>query len=656
MASKKSGDGKDNSVPLLEASCRENEPSSYAVTAGANYRLLSCRHETVRNGDVHQLSVDEPSSTELLHHYSLFMDNAGIVSLAFPLQSNANNHQPVLDIQDSVTDQQSTGSGFPLNGIDAVSMVHSEHDSLDIEHVEHAVKAVNGKDRHHHSGLCNHGDNEVQLETCATPRSNSLESPVFEFVGAVGGYVNGYSTTREYVSSELSEPTQDTYSTNTAEAYHFAVCDRVSNNESNLRDTLDSSELYKVANHNFHRSVPHSALESVTCGAEASGFTNLGASCGDAASDFCLDDYIDADMHLSPVAGSLSMSSSSLSDDEDLAVTEQDCNRELKTYCNTVMKDNNCLHSSVEDCQNVFPEQLNLGRLTNNSVLSPNGSSVDFSHTSRERVYVAQMLQSSGHPSSSSFDSLPASLPSPCGNFTDNGEASSVLHEQFCFADTQLVSGLHVGDCLFNSEKTVENNGCMQHQKMVESHWLSMSGNSELDSFGLECKACSNVTNYRRPESSSHLFDEVESNVPMDSSHNATGGFLRADLNDSLAEHSLMDEQALMNESSMSSDYIRCMGGASSNISNNGIMQPCKKCWKCHTSSGTAISSHSSVSCGTTTDSIALNGDHLHDRNLNHFCDFNGGCATGQLAVRLSTSLTLLVHVVLCLLGLLLLC
>lgn len=647
MSSKKIGDCQKKCVPSPSASCWANEPSAYALAAaGASYQSLSCSYETAHNGDlcdIHETSVDESSAIEL-RHCDVCMDNNGTVSVASTLESNANSFQSAVGFQNEAVEQHLNGTGFQLNSVDSVLIAHSGQNSNDIEEVEHAQKGINGINSQNYSTLCNCNDYSRLLVNSVSTHTEFLQSPVSDSVGAVGGYVNGFISATEHRSSELSdnsaaaEVTQGICSTNATVAGCFVLCDRVINNHDKSRDSFDFPEQYKLAKH-----------ESVTCGAEAAGFTNLCDSSGAAESDFCLDDYIDADMHLSPVAGSLSpsLSSSSLSDDGDMAVTQQNCDRRLKTVCHSLVKSSNCLPSSAAGSHNSLGEQPHSDRLTNNGVSSPNGSSADNSHASRERANVAQLLQSSGHPSSSSFDSLPASLPSPCGNFNDSGEVSSDLHDQFFFGDMQLTHDSQAADCLLNYEKTVDSSSCVQQHKMNESYWLSMSGNSDLDSPDSEHKECSNLTTHNGLESTNRFPSEVVSHMlPTDVCHGAAGGVLLESLNSSLQGQSSIDSEAMANETSVFSDYFKCMDSASSNISNNGIMQPCKTCLKHHVPSGMTVLPQNSVSDGTMFESVMSNGAELRDRNSNNFGDsYQGPASARHLALRLSTSLTLLVFV-----------
>lgn len=648
MSSKKAGDCQKKNVPLLSGSCRTNEPSACALAAaGASHHPVSCTYDTAHNGDlcdVHETSVDESSAIELLH-CSVCMDNNGVVSMASSLESNANSFQSVVGIQDTVVEQHLNCLGFKLNSVDTASVAHSEQNLNGAEPVEHSSKVVNGMNGQNRSDVHNcGGDCNRLLVNSESTHSEFLQAHESDLVGAVGGYVNGFLSAKEHRDSELNdisaaaEVTQGTCSNNAAVAGCFTLCDRVINNDDESRDRYDFSEQYKMAK-----------LDSVTCGAEAAGFTNLCDSSGAAESDFCLDDYIDADMHLSPVAGSLSLSSSSssLSDVAGVAATEQDCDRQLKTVCNDLARNSSCLPLSDAGCLNGLAKQSHSDRLTSNGELSPNGSLADVSLASRGRANVAQMLQSSGHPSSSSFDSLPASLPSPCGNFTDSGEASSLLHEDFLFGDVPLPQDSHMADCLLNSEKTVDSNSCVLQHKMNESYWLSMSGNSDLDSPDSEHKACSNVTTHCRLESTSHLCDEVAlSMLPYDACDGAAGGLLLGSVNGSSQEHFSIDKEAVMNNMSVSSEYFKCLDSANIHISNNGISKLCKTCLKHHKSTETIALPHNSLSDGTFFDLVVSNGDELPDRNSNNFGDsYEEPASARHLALRLSTSLTLLVLV-----------
>jgi len=460
---------------------------------------------------------------------------------------------------------------------------------------------------------------------------------------AVGGYVNGCVVNTKGAKSEQSADRK------TGKPFAATQTCDVGNACGGFSLVLSYDAKSK---HNSHRRHPCSTNDPVddgifdylVCsGSGASNFTSCRPATSNNDLDVCLDDYIDADMHLSSVAGSLSRSSSSsLSDDSDILVNkpykyDKVHHNSLKSISSSITAGQNC-HSGglskehADDC-----------------IVSSSCSAFEDLHVGRKSGNVVYVMQSSGHPSTSSFDSLPASLPSPCGNFNDSGAVPLASTEQFSFADVPSNSFLNASDCSLHFQQTAESSSCVTSNFQNESYWLSMSGNSDLDSPGSDCKTCLDVMHRNRTEPWTKHMDEPDSfqNCCIRSSMKDNRP-MSTRVNGHFATHSASLDDVIMTDCThavykgKNSTNGECMNGS---ICNAGLNQICKKCFQDHTSSESGRVPFCSISHMTEFESISSDVARAQlDRNFNRCYNKSGDASSsGHTAMRLSTSLTLLV-------------
>ena len=356
-------------------------------------------------------------------------------------------------------------------------------------------------------------------------------------------------------------------------------------------------------------------------------------------SDVCLEDYIDTDMHLSPAAGSLSASSSSLSDDDVLNLESTQRGDDFRGRLSA--KESSCLQSSVCCSQNATSSASCVSQCDSSDIHSQHNALNAFDETNCGRLEPNSdgFVQSSGRPSTSSFDSLPASLPSPQGAFCDDDVL--LLQNQQDFHDVTLPHSASHSSGDLGSQNLYSIRSGLQpcHQLGANCCSLPDCGKSTVDVCSSEDANKNNSSVLSNGVS--HL-NRTHTGNPTKLLH--TNG--RSDSADISSQVQTNSEYVDVRRWTSFDEILTCKGGdedhRSGEPSIEGLNITAQKsfetCTKCISSSGLHTSLKFSDSNGT----ASLIGGTL-DRNSNHChgVSSNGRLSPQHLAMRLSNSLTL---------------